>query len=388
MAVGILLLLVIFAFSSGRLPVSPAANADAQGLVSLYVDGQKRVFTTQDKTVAEVLAHSGVVLEEGDRVEPMATTKVAPGFFNINVYRARPILVQDGYRSYHIASAYQSPRLLAQAAGVNVYPEDAYDMAVITDVVGEAAIGVKVSVKRAVPLTLHIDGKVRPVRTQGKTVKEMLDKAKVALGPADTVSVKLDTPITLGMQVVVVRVSDVERTITDKLPRPVQKVNDPNLPKGQMTVRTEGADGARTGLYRVHYRDGLENGRKLLKLVSETKPITRVELVGTKIFFAGSVEYWRPQVIAAAAPWGLNPNAVLQIMACESHGNATVVSRFVVNGEHPMGLFQYLPTTWRAAGGTDANILDGSVQIKLTAKKMALYGISPWACKPSVPLFL
>jgi hypothetical protein len=72
---------------------------------------------------------------------------------------------------------------------------------------------------------------------------------------------------------------------------------------------------------------------------------------------------------------------MLRIMACESKGNATTVSGFIINGEHPTGLFQYLPSTWRAAGGTDDNILDGTTQIKLTAKKMALYGTKPWQCQ-------
>ncbi|MGC8165185.1 hypothetical protein ACP3WT_26585, partial [Salmonella enterica] len=72
---------------------------------------------------------------------------------------------------------------------------------------------------------------------------------------------------------------------------------------------------------------------------------------------------------------------MLRIMQCESNGNAADISRFVVNGQHPMGLFQYLPTTWVAAGGTIDNILDGPTQIELTAKKMALYGTSPWACR-------
>ncbi len=68
-------------------------------------------------------------------------------------------------------------------------------------------------------------------------------------------------------------------------------------------------------------------------------------------------------------------------MSCESHGNATSVSAFVINGEHPTGLYQFLPSTWRAAGGTDSNIFDGSVQIRLAARKMATQGTKAWQCK-------
>jgi resuscitation-promoting factor RpfB len=146
-------------------------------------------------------------------------------------------------------------------------------------------------------------------------------------------------------------------------------------------VRTEGSDGQKTVTYRVHYQNGVETSREILQVVSQTAPVTKVVVTGTKVIFAGSVEYWRPLVEAAAAQWGMDPNTMLRIMTCESRGNASSISSFTINGEHPMGLFQYLPSTWRSAGGTDDNILDGATQIQLTAKKMALYGTKPWQCQ-------
>jgi resuscitation-promoting factor RpfB len=350
-------------------------------LVSLYADGQKRVFATSATTVRQVLAESGVKLGASDLVEPGLTAAVPQGFFNINVYRSRPVLVQDGFQTYRLESAFQSPRLLAQAAGLSVYPEDTYTTEIIDDIVGDQAVGVKVTVKRSVPLTVRADGKLRSIRTQAATVGEALAGAGIAMGLKDTASVPLDQPVVRGMQVTVTRVAEVEASITTVLPRPVQTVTDPNMMKGQTKIQAEGSDGQKTAVYRIHYRDGVETGREMIQLVSQTAPVTRVEVVGTKVLFAGSVEYWRPLVIQAAAEWNIDPNMMLRIMACESGGNATSISRFTVNGEHPMGLFQYLPSTWRAAGGTDANILDGTVQIKLTAKKMALYGTKPWQCQ-------
>jgi hypothetical protein len=170
-------------------------------------------------------------------------------------------------------------------------------------------------------------------------------------------------------------------TITRTIPRAVKTIADPTLLKGQTKVKTEGADGQTTTTYRIHYQDGQETGREALQVVSSTDPIAKVIVEGTKVLFAGSVEYWRPIVEQEAAKWDFDPNTMLRIMACESKGNATTVSGFIINGEHPTGLFQYLPSTWRAAGGTDDNILDGTTQIKLTAKKMALYGTKPWQCQ-------
>jgi uncharacterized protein YabE (DUF348 family) len=350
-------------------------------MVSLYVDGQKQIFATDATTVGDILRRANVKLGSDDLVEPAAGTTVPTGQFNINVYRAQPVLVVDGVRTYRINSAYQSPRLLAIAAGLTVYPEDQYRTELITDVVQNEAVGEKVTIDRAKPLTVKVDGKVRIIRTQADTVGDALKDASIALGLKDTTSQPLTDPVLPGLNVEVTRVSEAVATITQALPRSTKTVTDPTLLKGQTKVQTEGSDGQKTLTYRIHYQDGIETGRELLQVVSQTDPVTRVVVVGTKVVFAGNVEYWRPQVEAAATQWGIDPNMMLRIMQCESNGNATDISAFVVNGQHPMGLFQYLPTTWIAAGGTTDNILDGALQIQLTAKKMALYGTGPWACR-------
>lgn len=379
-AIGILLTIVSFGLSSGRFPISPSANADSQAFVSLYADGSKRLFSTDATTVGDVLRRANIKLGEGDLVEPSAQTPVK-GQFNVNVYRARNVLVSDGLKAYHIKSAYQSPRLLALAAGLTVYAEDQYSTKVITDIVGNDAIGEQVTIDRAKPLVVKVDGATRTIRTQAETVGEALKDAGIALGLKDAVSDAPTTPVIPGDIVQITRVSEVVATITQPLPHAKKVLPDPTVLKGQTKVKTEGADGQKTTTYRIHYQDGAEIGRQALQVVSQTAPIDRVEVVGTKVLFAGSVEYWRPMVEAAAAQWNFDPNTMMRIMACESKGNATTISHFVINGEHPTGLFQYLPSTWRSAGGTNDNILDGPTQIKLTAKKMALYGTGPWQCK-------
>jgi uncharacterized protein YabE (DUF348 family) len=350
-------------------------------MVSLYVDGQKRLFATEGTTVGEILDRAGVKLNAHDLVEPDAKTEVPAGQFNINVYRARPVLVIDGGQSHQVRSAYQSPRLLAEDAGLNVYPEDDYKFEVIRDVVANNAIGEKVSVVRAKPFTVTVDGYTRTLRTQAKTVGEALAGAHISLGIKDSVSQPLDAPMVAGAGITITRVSEALATLTETIPRPVKTITDPTLLKGQQSVRTEGADGQKTITYRIHYKNGIETGREQVQLVSQSAPVARVIVEGTKVLFGGSVEYWRPQVETAAAAWGLDPNMMLRIMACESRGNALSVSHFIINGEHPTGLFQYLPSTWRSAGGTDDNIFDGSIQIQLTARKMATQGTKAWQCQ-------
>lgn len=381
LAVGLLISIVSLGSASGQLPASAVANADSKALISLYADGQQRIFSADDPTVGLVLRRANIKLAAGDLVEPAQSVPVPRGQFNINVYRSRPVLVQDGTQTRRILSAYQSPRLLALAAGLVLYPEDRFETQVITDIVNVGAVGEQVTIRRAKPVRVKVDGKLRLIRTQASTTGDALAMAGIAVGLKDTVSVDLNALVTSGMDISITRVTEAMATLTQVVPRPVISTPDPSLLKGQSTVKNAGTDGQKTITYRIHYHDGNETGRETVQVVSETKPTPKIVVEGTKVIFAGSIEYWRPQVEAAAALWNVDPNMMLRIMNCESHGNASSISHFVINGEHPTGLFQFLPSTWRSNGGTDNNILDGAVQVQIAAKKMANEGTTAWQCK-------
>jgi uncharacterized protein YabE (DUF348 family) len=345
------------------------------------VDGSKHVISTDDHTVGEFLKRADVVLRDGDSTDPSLSTVIGRSMFNINVYRARPVLVVDGNKSNIVKSSSRSSEALAKKAGFVVYPEDNYTTTTVTDFVGYGTIGEQVTIHPATPLTIKVDGTTKLIRTQATRVDDALRRAGIIVGPNDTVSPPMNSAITSGMVIAIIRVSEVISTETIALPHSMKTTTDPNLAKGQVQSISAGSDGSKVVTFRIHYRDGVETSRQIVALISQTNPVAGVQVVGTKEFFTGSVEYWRSEVVAAATQWGIDPNMMLRIMNCESRGHATSVNTATVNGEHASGLFQYLPSTWYSAGGTDANIFDGSVQIQVTARKMALYGNSPWACQ-------
>jgi uncharacterized protein YabE (DUF348 family) len=338
----------LFSFCDGRLPLGPVANADAQRLVSVYADGEKRVFATATGTVADVLARAGVVLGPNDIVEPPAGTDVTKHFFNINVYRARPVTVQDGERTYHIVSAFQNPHLLADQAGLKLYPEDTYKVEMISDIVSEQAIGVKVTVIRAVPLTVRVDGQSRAIRTQAKTVGDALQGAGISLGLQDSVSPALDSPVVSGMKVRIVRVAIADTTVTEQLKRNERTVDDPTILWGQRQVQQEGSDGYRKVSYRLHYRDGVVVQRELLKVVEQVNPTERVELVGTKVPYVGPAD--RAATMRAA---GIDDADFGYADYIIQHESGWVVTRANVAGSGAYGLGQALPANKMAAFGAD-----------------------------------
>jgi uncharacterized protein YabE (DUF348 family) len=269
------------------IPPPGKARADASRVVSLYFDGQKKVITTNAPTVAAALQEAGVNTSAGDLVEPAPSTQIPQGFFNINVYRARPVVVIDGDKSITVLTAFQSPRLIAEAAGLTTYDEDSYDFQVI---------------HRAVPVLIEADGKTIPARTQQKTVGGLLDERDVALGPQDTVTPDRNTAVTANIVVHIVRVKTVQQEADEPIAFTTSQAKDPSLDAGQTKVQTAGVNGVRHSVYLVHYQDGVEQSRQTLAQNITLPPVNQVIVIGTKINYSADPVILGQQ-LAAARGW-------------------------------------------------------------------------------------
>src|SRR5690606_11008517 len=93
-------------------------------LISIYDRGTEKVVVTKAPTVAEVLQKAEIEMEPGDSVEPALDTELVSNNYQINVYRARPVVVQDGQNQVRIMTSHQSPRQIAEAANISLYEED------------------------------------------------------------------------------------------------------------------------------------------------------------------------------------------------------------------------------------------------------------------------
>jgi resuscitation-promoting factor RpfB len=320
--------------------------------VSLFNGGQTQIITTDAGTVGEVLDRAGIKLEEGDVVEPAAGTAIPRGLFNINIYRARPAVVVDGDEVLRLRSAYESPRLIAADAGIATYPEDIFETEVVTDFVGDRSVGLKVSIQRSTPVTLAADGKEQLLRTQAKTVGELIEEKKIAMGERDTTAPGLDAPLYEGMRIAITRVAEVISTKQEVLPRATKNIKDPNLDIGHTKVVDEGSDGGRTVTYRIRYHNGQEVGRDTLKVDNLVNPKTKVVAVGTRI----PDDVW------------------YRLRMCESGGR---YDRNSGNGYY--GAYQFDLSTWRSNGGTGyPHEAAPAVQDAIAKKVQSLRGWQPW----------
>ncbi|HSX41284.1 MAG TPA: G5 domain-containing protein [Candidatus Saccharimonadales bacterium] len=281
------------------IPPPKAVHADSSRIISIYFDGQKKVITSDAPTVEAALLEAGVPAAATDLVEPKPATAISPGFFNINVYRSRPVQVVDGSRVVSVNTAFQSPVLISQAAGLTVYPEDVYDVSLINDIAGSGLVGQKVVIHRATPVFLVSDGVRSVIRTQQPTVGGVLDERDIALGPQDQVVPPRDTLVKADMVIQINRVKIVTQKVTEAIARDVRQVKDPNVDAGTTKVQEEGKDGSKESIYRIHYQNGVEKSRETLASTVITAPVTKVILIGTKINYSADPVQLGKQMSAA-----------------------------------------------------------------------------------------
>lgn len=152
----------------------------------------------------------------------------------------------------------------------------------ITSLTGEEAEGVA-SEQTTVTFNVTADGTTRTFTApSGVTVSEALRENGVVLDADDETAPALNTALTEGMAISVIRIetktltSDYEVTYTTK------KVDDSSLDKGKEEIETEGKNGAGTRTFSVTYRDGEEASRELLVETVTQQPVEEVIRVGTK----------------------------------------------------------------------------------------------------------
>jgi len=142
--------------------------------------------------------------------------------------------------------------------------------------------GTVIQLNKARTVGIVLDGKAQTLYTLATTVGEVVEVLGIELGPQDTVSPALDTPVTPGLEVIISTV----RTVHEAREEPIQPYivteYDSSMPEGD-TRLIEGTPGLKRVTYAVTYRNGVAD--KEMPVVStevlrDQVPTKRI--VGTK----------------------------------------------------------------------------------------------------------
>lgn len=259
---------------------APVIRAENERLITVYHDGIEKTIVTDATTVGDALGRAGITLHKNDTVEPASSMPLVARAYSVNVYRARPVVVVDGSHRSTVMTAHTSARGIAEAANITLYDEDIHALNRIDDFVGEGGVGLKLTIQRATLMRLVLYGKVAEIRTQAKTIGELMAEKQIILQPEDGANLSPDTPITPATTLEVWRNGVQTATNEEDIAFTTKQIRDVDKPAGYKAIQEAGVKGKKMVTYQIEMKNGQEVSRKVIQSVNIQEPKQQVEVVG------------------------------------------------------------------------------------------------------------
>jgi len=189
------------------------------------------------------------------------------------------------------------PFLISEQVGANPYKEDKFSAFPSIDM----GIGGKITLYRAPDYKVKDGKKEFVVRSWAKTVGDLLDENKIALGQDDKINFSPSTPLELNMDINIIRVARTTMIEYESIDYQIVKKEDPNLEKGKTKVEQAGKKGKKNLFYEVTREDGVQVSKVLKKTEVAEEPVDEKITVGTKIVSYGT----------GVASWYVNSNQMI-----------------------------------------------------------------------------
>lgn len=323
--------LLVLIFSIVFMSHAQAASTmpkNGERLITIHENGQERGILTHAPTLRQAFEEANIEIDPRDKVEPGLDETLVASNYEVNVYRARPVIIVDGAIRQKIMTPYQTAKQIARDAGIVLQDEDITSINANTNMVSEGA-GIQMSIKRATAFTFLFYGTKTTSYTQAKTVADMLEQKNIALGTNDTLSVPLDAAIQPGMTIELWRNGVQTATSEEEIAFETEKIQDADQPVGYRKVKTPGAPGKKTVTYEIEMKNGQEVARKEIQSVVTKEAAKQIEIVGAKVTntFNGSFA-----------------EALARLRSCEGSYTSNT-------GNGYYGAYQFDRQTWGGYGG-------------------------------------
>ncbi|MGB9779634.1 3D domain-containing protein [Caldanaerobacter sp.] len=216
------------------------------------------------------------------RLKPVALVTlvaVAFGAFGILAYGnlRKQITLQDENRKTVVTTFASTVGDLLKEKGIELRQEDVVMPSLDTPLKN----GMTVTIKRAVPVTLNIGGKLENVYSAASTIKDLLFEKGIILGPQDKINMDLDTPVFAYMYIDITKVT--EKVITEEIdiPYDTKTEKDYTMERGQTRIAQQGEMGKKLRFIKVTYENGKEVARNVIEEKVIKNPVPQIVRVGT-----------------------------------------------------------------------------------------------------------
>lgn len=299
--------------------------------VDLVVDGDEQTVRTPFDTPADILAQEDISLREIDLiwVDGTAATidelSIWPVPANeIIVQHAFEVTVIDGDSETIIQTTAATVGDALYEAGITVYLSDT----VIPEQGQALTSDTVITIDRARPITIQVDGVELETRVSGVTVADALTEAGIPLSGYDY-SIPAETePIEAGMTISVLRVTESMESYEETIPYETVYQANAELELDQRQIVQAGAAGIQRYFERVRFENGIEVGREPAGSEQVQTPQNEVIAYGTNIVLRtvntpeGVHEYWRVLRVYATSyhPAALGGDNITAIGETLRHG--------------------------------------------------------------------
>ncbi len=213
----------------------------------------------------------------------------------IVVQRAVPVTLDVNGQTFPIHTAALSVGEALYEAGIVLHEADI----VKPELTDRLDANMVIAVKNAIPVTILADGRRLRTRTHRTNVADVLADANITLIGLDYTRPSLDSPLTPGTDIQLVRVQETFAIEQEPVPFEVVWMPDSEMEIDTQALRQGGENGVLQKRIRVRYEDGQEVSRKLEDQGIVRPPKNKVITYGTGIVVRtldtpnGPVEYWR-----------------------------------------------------------------------------------------------
>lgn len=190
----------------------------------------------------------------------------------------KEVIIRDEDKEAVVSTFASNVAELLEKQNITLDPEDEVTPSPDT----KLSEGMQITIKRAFPVKIAVDGKEITLKTRPKTVANILTKAKINLDEKDKVQPALGEYILGEAEINVIRVNERVTTEIRSIPFETVSRKDYNLPLGEKKVIQDGEEGQEE----VTTIEILENG----KVVSTTTESKVIKAPKSKIVLTGTVQ--------------------------------------------------------------------------------------------------
>lgn len=270
--------------------------------VTLTINGETRSINTPFNNPLDIINSAGITLSANDEVRvdgTWATLETLPLWTvpasSIEIWTALNLIIIDDGISSTLRTNTKTVESALFEAGVTLYLTDRVSPASDTALTDNMTI----TIDRALPIKLVVDGVTVSARTNATTVADVLSEMNAPLFGLDYVKPDSSTPVTEGMTIEIVRVTEEVVTSTETIHYEVVYQSSAEMNLDEKAVIQAGQNGISESTTRIRYENGIEVSRSDESSVITQNPTNEIIAYGTNIILQtidtpeGPRQYWR-----------------------------------------------------------------------------------------------